>query len=292
MKKNNFIYLLISIVLFSCTKEIRYKGEDKDPVLVLNGIQDNDSIFKIYLERSFFFLSSEETNEKYIKSGATVVLTNLSSGETTTLTQSTIDNLYEFPFTVPENTSYKIEVSHPDYKKISASMTTVAKINLISVDTSSYITTDGSLNKKAKIKWQDPVGENYYFLKIGYYDPQYDYSYNVWFSSTDAIFSNNSDAGLEGEYEMEEGVFTDQLFEGKEKEIEVDFYTYVADSVQNNPIYTYELSSVSKETYMYIESVKKKINSSTFLTEPVKVFSNIENGFGIFGSRSTSRITK
>lgn len=292
MKKNNLIYLIISIVLFSCTKEIRYKGEDKDPVLVLNGIQDNDSIFKIYLERSFFFLSSEETNEKYIKSGATVVLTNLSSGETTTLTQSTLDNIYEFPFTVPENTSYKIEVSHPDYKKISANMTTVAKINLISVDTSSYTSTDGSLNKKAKIKWQDPAGENYYFLKIGYYDPQYDYSYDVWFSSTDPIFSDNSDAGIDGGFEMGEGVFNDQLFDGTTKEVEVSFYTYLADSIQNNPIYTYELSSVSKETYMYIESVKKKVNSSSFLTEPVKVFSNIENGFGIFGSRSISKITK
>jgi hypothetical protein len=44
---------------------------------------------------------------------------------------------------------------------------------------------------------------------------------------------------------------------------------------------------MNKETYLYYVSTQANINSD-FFSEPVKVLSNIENGFGIFGSLNYS----
>ncbi|MFN5416713.1 MAG: DUF4249 domain-containing protein [Flavobacteriia bacterium] len=291
--KNKKLFLLpiLALLFASCLKEIPYKGEGKDPVLILNGVAETDSTFKVFLERSFFFLSNEATTDKYIKAGATITLTNLTSGEVFSMNASTYDNVYEFPFFTPENTKFKIEISHPDYETISSEMTTVSKVALSSVDTSSYTTQDG-LRKKAILKWKDPIGENYYFIRVNLYDPKYDYSYDTYFASSDPSVSNGSNTNIGGQEEFDEAVFSDNLFEGQEKTFELNFYTYIADSVQNQPIYTYQLITMNKDTYLYYQSAKKHMNGSGFLTEPIKVYSNINNGFGIFGTRNTSKITK
>ncbi len=282
--------LLLTLLAFiSCEKEIQYKGEGKDPVLVLNGITENDSTFKIYLERSYFFLSNESQGDKYIKTGATVTLTNLSSGEIFTMTNSTIDNKYEFPFITNQNVKFKIDVSHPDYESISSEMTTVPKISLIDVDTSSF-ETDYGTRKKAILKWNDPVGENYYFVKVSTFNPDANYKIEYFFSCLDPVFEDGG-SSIEGPNEYSEIYFTDKLFNGKEKKLEIDFYSYPVDSAQSTPIYTYKLISMNKETYQYFISLNKFSNAG-FFTEPVKVFSNIKNGFGIFGSMNYSQIVK
>jgi hypothetical protein len=291
--KNKLIYIALFIIfLVSCEKEIAYKGKDKDPVLVLNGLIEIDSTFRIYLERSFFFLSDEDPSDKFIKSGATITLTNLSSGEIFTMTNSTNENCYDFPFISPENTKFKIEIQHPDYETIKSEMTTNHKIEIISVDTSSFTNTNG-LQKRAKIKWNDPLGENYYFLRVYSYDPEFGYKYNTWFSSSDPSLTEGIDPALSASNsQTDEVYFNDILFDNKEKILEINFDIYYGSSQEYNPIYTYELITLNKEAFKYIQSVKKYLYGDNFLSEPIKVYSNIENGFGIFGSTYTSRYTK
>jgi hypothetical protein len=54
------------------------------------------------------------------------------------MTNSSIDNKYEFPFVTSQNVKFKIEVSHLDYESILAEMTTVPKINLNALDAITY----------------------------------------------------------------------------------------------------------------------------------------------------------
>ncbi|MES2589456.1 MAG: DUF4249 domain-containing protein [Bacteroidota bacterium] len=295
MKKvNRIIYSLLVLALFSCEKEIQYEGEGKDPVLVLNGIQENDSTFKIYLERSFFFLSSEGKDDKYIETGATVTLTNLTTGQVFTMNASTIDNVYEFPFTTSPNQKFKIEVSHPDYETISSEMTTIPKVSLLDVDTSSFSVDGGSKRKKAILNWNDPVGENFYLVQVFSYDSLYNYTNTQYFACADPVFEDGeSNTGINnGNNEYEEIYFNDVLFEGQQKKLEIDFPDYYAqDTTQNSVKYTYNLICMDKATYQYFISVRKSANSG-FFTEPVKVYSNITNGFGVFSSKNTSKITK
>ncbi len=106
------------------------------------------------------------------------------------------------------------------------------------------------------------------------------------------VVTNGTNTNMGEEVSFEEAAFSDVLFEGKEKTFELNFWSYVSDSAQNQPIYTYQLINMNKETFLYYQSAKKHMNSDPFLSEPIKVYSNIENGFGIFGTRFTSKITK
>ena len=216
MKANKLIgTLACAAVLFSCEKAIEYKGEGKDPLLVVNALQQNDSTFKVYLERSFFFLSDENLNDKYIKTGAIVKVTNLSTNEVFTMTQSTYDNVYEFPFITAASTKYKIEVSHTDYPSVSSEITTVPAVSLTDVDTSGY-SEDGSLYKKATLKWNDPAGENFYLLRLYYEDPLYDYLYQLNFTCKDEVTNGTETEPFTSEdpsfYEL---LFSDELFNGE-----------------------------------------------------------------------------
>lgn len=293
MKANRLLIaaLACAAVLFSCEKEIEFKGEGKDPLLVVNAIVENDSVFKVYLERSFFFLSNEEPDNKYIETGATMKLTNLSTGEVFTMTQSTYDNVYEFPFITTASTRYRIEVTHPDYPSVSSEITTVPAVSLIDADTSSY-TEDGSLWKKAVLDWNDPAGENYYMLRLYYEDPLYDYFYQMSFYTNDEVIGTSvgdpEDNGKSSFYEL---LFTDELFEGEHKELTLEFITYKGQVPEEDPIYTYRLITMSKEAYLYYQSVNKSMSVGPF-SEPAKVYSNIDGGFGIFGSLNTSQIVK
>ena len=57
-----YIYmLLIVLCLVGCDKEIKYKGEQTTPLLVMNGIVEADSTLSIKLSKSIFFLSNNQS---------------------------------------------------------------------------------------------------------------------------------------------------------------------------------------------------------------------------------------
>ena len=285
--------LFLAIVFFSCTKDIDYKGDDKAPQLVVNAIVENDSTFRVHLERSYFFLSDEEPDDKYIESGAVVKVTNLNTGEVFTMTQSSYDNVYNFPFLTGPSTKYKIEVSHPSYPAVDAEMTTAPKVDLLAVDTSSYTTGDGELRKKALLSWNDPSGENYYMLHLFYSDPVGNYTYQMSYICQDEVTSSSGvDPLSDEEPSYMELVFGDELFAGEQKKLEIEFATYKGVTPAEDPVYTYRLITLNKETYQYYLSVHKHMNNDGPFTEPVKVYNNINNGFGIFSSLNTSQVVK
>ena len=96
-----------------------------------------------------------------------------------------------------------------------------------------------------------------------------------------------SSAGVQSDgatFYGDEALFDDEMFNGTEKEISIDFFVY------NKPLeYTLELTSVSESYYTYIRSLRAHYDNQDqfiFAGEPVQVFTNIENGLGVLGSMS------
>jgi len=290
--KNILTLIYLTIVLAACQKEIEFNGKSKASVLVLNGVVENDSTFRIFLERSVFFLSSESENAKHISSGALVNVTNLSSGEVYTLTQSTVGNRYDFPFITTSNTRYKIEVSHPSYPSISSEMTTTSKVNLTAVDSITVVKNQEN-RLKITFKWNDPSEENYYMVRIkqDVTTPDYDYSEFLYMESTDPSIDNSNNTDIDGSvYAVNSYLFDDKKFNGQQKEISFLCYYYNPNTNPFSPatenIYC-QLITMDKATYLYYKSASANAYSD-FFSEPVKVLSNIENGFGIFGTLNYS----
>ena len=52
-----------------------------------------------------------------------------------------------------------------------------------------------------------------------------------------------------------------------------------------------ELQAISPEYYRYLKSVELyRVSESDAFTEPVQIYCNVQNGWGIFGSLSSQRI--
>lgn len=287
--KSLYLIFFSSLVLFSCVKEIQFTGSSTKPRLVLNGILEVDSTLKIYLERSVFFLDNTPISDYTISSGATVTVRNLNTNETFVLSQG-INGLYEFPTVVAPNTNYTISVSHPDYDPISSEMRTLSKIDISSIDTSSFMTNYG-LRTRYNMKWNDPVNEeNYYIVSVMSYSPdgeegyyEYPLQLNSQDPSVEQFGSTEIEIGGGNQNDPEYLVLSDKSFNGTIKEL-VFSSVHIGPSQWggDNSTYVVTLLSMNKETYLYTKS-KNNFTNDDFFSEPVKVFSNILNGFGIFG---------
>lgn len=289
--KNISIYFVFSICtafMLSCEKEIDYNGPSGDPRLVLNGIIEMDSTLKLHIERSVFFLAN--SSDGNVINDASVNLKNLSTNETYLLNESTAGlGDYEFPFTVTPNTSYSVTVTHSDFPSISAEMSTLSKIEILSVDTTSYEHQYGN-RLKYEIKFNDPgAQENYYLLRINVTETnnwgggENIYTYPIGLATQDPAVDNSENTSIDGStYDVDYLTFKDATFNGTMKTLRVQSYFPYYGSSENTPNIEVQLVSMNKDTYLYFKSVNLYFQQD-FFSEPVKVFSNILNGFGIFG---------
>ena len=91
-------------------------------------------------------------------------------------------------------------------------------------------------------------------------------------------------------------LFSDQLFNGKEYELDfflpnsMPYKLIQADTLKGGFYWIYvELQSLSKDVYLYIKSIDGADNITNGLfNEPYQVYSNIKNGIGIWGTYSSS----
>jgi len=221
--------------------------------------------------------------------------------------------------------NYKIEVSHPDYSaKATGEMKIGKRVPILNISTDSIPYLDNlSRNRqktKVTIKFSDPVDEeNFYRLVLNYrigknqwYENEkgdtiklvqvmdYVYVYST-IESDDPVFSSKEDADelLFGSTNYSGlTLFPDELFNGKTYDLnfylnENVFWHFDQEGMDVTRgdfyIVTIELQSLTKESYFYTKSLGSfDWISDGLLTEPVQVYSNIENGIGIFGGCSSS----
>jgi hypothetical protein len=289
--KQFLLFVLFASTILSCEKVIEYKGPGGKSLLVLNAIMENDSVFQVNLERTVFFLSPTNTN-RFISSGASFILSDLTNNVTYTNPVYLDSGRYIFPITVQEGTRYSISVSHPDFPQISAELSTQPKIQLIGVDTSSFIKNQQRW-LKAILKFNDPIGENYYIVKgsIFFDSPDWQGFYPMPIMSNDLSVDNTENQDIDGSiYPTTLLYVSDTKFEGKYKELEITMQHPGNDDPEweLNIDLEFELQMMDKSTFLYKRSMIKQLYTDEF-SEPVKVFTNISNGFGIFGTRSTAK---
>lgn len=146
------------------------------------------------------------------------------------------------------------------------------------------------------LKITDPAEENnFYRLKVRNYAMVKDgfgsvyYKHNDIFTSADVIFKDEQlPVGYRGWPAYFSNVFSDQLFNGREYEFTVESRLREGDEGTNYVVV--ELQSITRELYNYIKSTMLyRITPQDSYTEPIMIYSNVENGWGIFGGISTDR---
>ena len=276
--------------IFGCKKYIDFDEEIKESKIVVNGFVQNNEPALIHISRSLSVIDNASLN---VINNATIKLfdgngnfiENLGPFEDT-IYQTNQTGMYRGTTLLNANSKYKIEVSAPSYKAVSSS-TYIPEFNLTQTappDTLSVIDNqfDGA-NTSFTFHFSDNGNEeNYYGIK----------AYGIHSSSDPiAIWMNTDDANIENKY-GDELLFKDDFVNGSVFDLKIKLPTNYYGNPYSDTLYIdtekydsirFELNSYSRDMYLYKKSYQAYQNVDPFFSQPVQVYSNIENGMGVFG---------
>ena len=305
MKRVIILSLAAIILMTACDKmkkEISLNISDSEKHIVINGILNTDSLIKVRISQSQNIL--DDSDIKYLTSADIKLYED----------NNFIEYLYHTDTGVYISTirpeigkKYKLTVDYDNMKTAIATTTLKAPNKIIKVDTSMQIGYSGYYNEETdeyiedesiqnydisfKVKIQDDTEtENYYFIALAVMQPEYTYDappvfigykeYTEVFNTNDVVLKNyNQEYTLDGIRGM---VFSDEKFNGTHYSL--NFNSTIYDSgLEKKPIIKVKLLTVPKDVYQFILTRNKnqETDGDPF-SQPVQIFTNIENGLGIF----------
>jgi hypothetical protein len=291
MRKLLFL-LSVSLIYISCEKIIPFEGDVNIPKLVINSIFQSDSTFKVHVcsSRSVIDTASFQNIED-------AVVTIKSENGSIIETLNYIENGFYIGQTFPqENQTYTLQVTHPNYANIISSDSLPSPITINSVDTSSIVDPINGDRLQITMNFNDPESSQNYYLIETYSVNEYlviknsdttDYELDTtkqYMILTDEVFQNG------GSPWREQGLFNDLLFNGQNKSLEIEIPNYNETGNEIGYQWSYKtlslrlyLHNISKSYYYYRTSLELYQSASgNPFAQPVQVYSNIENGFGVF----------
>lgn len=221
-----------------------------------------------------------------------------------TLTEQDADGWYRSEKNLPEmGREYSIEVSSPDFsntllaKELTPQPVSLTNVSVVISDSLFYEHTShdgrryhgGRVEGNFNILFNDPAGiDNFYQLSIFYIDTSYNYNdsldYDIQRKEL-SISSDDSSVENEGDFSTKL-LFNDYVFDGQTYQIKINFNEWRA---RKGRQYHFELISLNRSGYLYRKSIDdyNQARNDPF-AEPVQIFCNIENGYGIFSGYSTN----
>ena len=298
----NFLYFFTFSILFaSCDIVVDLDIPEHERVLVVNSILTTDSIINASISHSVgaFDASSisyvnnatVEVYEDGVLLGEMDEQVSLSYDLSGELDSTYVYNFNQNPIA---GKIYSYEIVHPDYEAVRAETTVPALVKLNVNDVTLLSEQDYEKHYRVRFSFNDAPEDNFYRLRLR--NPN-TYSGFDYFESNDA--SMISSAGVQSDgatFYGDEALFDDEMFNGNEKEISIDFFDYKSFWFEEEGIevqFILELTSVSESYYTYIRSLRAHYDNQDqfiFAGEPVQVFTNIENGLGVLGSMSIDNV--
>lgn len=273
MKKTLCLLFLVSI-LFGCddmSMTINLSLPEHEPLLVVNATAEADNNIKVYITNSIDPLSSDFF--EYIDD-AVVLL----KGEQLldTLMFDSIKGYYLSNEVLEAGRNYQIEVNHSDFSTVFSEVYVPYAVQILAAELGAI----SDYFRAFEFKIEDPLAEDdFYLLRMKGYVEGYGWE-GLWFESSEPSFDNKD--FWEESFDGRKILFNDQLFNGTNKTfyMDIDFWEEL-DSVK------IVLHTVSESFYKYHMSrrLQNQNGPSEILgAEPVVVYSNIQNGFGIFSA--------
>lgn len=287
--KITIVAFAVSLITASCTKvEDVVDFPVKEKSLVLNCYFSPDSAWNFYVSKSLSVVDNAELS--YV-TDAKIYLKEDGVLKDSIISANAGDYYVYYGLNPQIGKTYEVEVTHPDYTTISASdiLTSPVPLQIVKskiIDSNLYYDSwldkyVGNINANLTFSVEDPADEgNYYRFHI-YYIDSFDgriirntvYSYETNNPAVDKKYYN----GI---------LFNDYLFNGTKYEISFKISDY---SYYTGKEYYFVLESMSRACYLYEKSHQLFLDmSNNPFSEPIQVFNNIKNGYGIFAGFSNS----
>ena len=277
----------------SCDIVVDLDIPEHDRVLVVNSILTTDSIINASISHSvgaFDASSISYVNNATLEVYEDGVLLGEMNEEAYLSYDSMeeLDSIYVYNFNLNPVAGkiYSYEIAHPDYESVRAETTVPAAVKLNVNDVTLLSEQDYEKHYRVRFSFNDGPEESFYRLRLRRNTNTKD-RFDEFESNDASIISSAGVQSDGGTFYGDEALFDDEMFNGTEKEISIDFFDYEYEEYEVQ--FILELTSVSESYYTYIRSLRAHYdnqNQFIFAGEPVQVFTNIENGLGVLGSMS------
>ena len=296
----SIVVIFSSILFSSCEKIIEFNGEKTTPFLVMNSVLKADSTVKVHISKSRFFLDDDSAMSDINTATVKMWVNNI---EQTPL-QLLNNGIYYSQYKPKTGDKIKITASASSLVDISSTTIVPEPPEVISIDTIyGYETQDGYNSKMLNfdIKFKDSQNLDEYYLIYGK-QKEYHHSidtnneesseYDMQLFSDDVIFKNENSANFTDENAYSNNafnIFSDALINGKEYTFRMKTNIYYDSYQQSEQKKTYKIyfQKITKDWYLYLKTISIVNNDLSMFTEPVQVYSNIQNGLGVLGASNT-----
>ncbi len=316
------VFVFAAVLSFtSCENEIEFSGDEKASMMVINGFVSPDSVVKVHVSRSKFFLKDDSSFDNITTADVSLWVNN----EMYEDMHHIGNGFYSGTYVPKKGDIIKVVASTNAFPNVNCSAEIPGAIPVLSIDTvvkpinsfyninyrydpltgttvTDTIGVTRNMNMQVKISFHDSLNyENYYLLVVRNkktYQSGDVRKYSTFFTSDDMVFGNSSaEENLLGETAYNKYFeFNDELIDGKtynltfDQSISSSEYKIVKPDggdvgvnfvVKSEMIV--ELISITKSFYLYLKTVESGANVTDFFSEPVQIYSNINGGIGIFG---------
>lgn len=278
--------LLCLPLMFSCEKTINYEiPRESSKFSIDSRIMTGDRV-QVFVAHTEYSLSAREPQ---VVSDAKVVL--IEDGVPLTqmqwISNSPESGYYQTPLRPAAGKTYRIEVSNEKYGLASGEAFSLTPTGITGwdIDTSNLkinlsFTDDGSTKDYYSIRIYADDGGNQYPLFLASSDPGVDFFYDFG----DDFFGDNLKRGYAA-------YVTDEAFNGKIKTVKFEELYYDSFGGWLPDAVILEVTRISEDHYLHERSKGAQyVAGDNPFAEPVQIYSNITNGYGIVAAGAPARV--
>lgn len=299
MKKLYIPFLALVSFLPGCEKPITVDVPRKESKLVVNGIMQKGEVLSLGIGKSRYILAPSNYMNRMdsfvVKNAVPVIYENGIAVDT--LVYVPADYVYRSAANrqVRDGYSYSVKVTAPGFGTVESNTSMPSQSSLVQVSRIRDVRVNsyGDHMDEIILKFNDPAGErNFYLVQIfgsTYGGPEGHTVYCVGTNDKDIEpIGTNDPTGSDDCIDGGSLLMKDDNFNGRTKQ--VSFYVNSNDLSEysdpmNGRIYRpyVKLNRITEEYFKYVKSYNLYYNASDNpFAEPVNVFSNVRNGYGLF----------
>jgi hypothetical protein len=291
----NIFFAVTIIGLASCQKEVKVDVPEHNSSLVINSSSEVGDSIEVQVSKTVGIVDKKGSGNQVLSNAAVTLFADGVPVEV--LKYETSEGIYKSNTIAQTGKSYKVRVAAPGFTDAEATTATPAYVPIKSLQKidNARLDIDGNQLDEIRIEFDDPPGIGDYYI-LSFTGAVLQDSFGRYSDAMVCAYTN--DASIESVYneEIDQNVciesnaifFRDALFNGTTKE----FRLYVNKSYtqpyldtsgeQTTPMLT--LYHVPEAYFKYMKSYKfATSNADNPFSEPTNVYTNVTNGYGIFG---------